>query len=268
MLSKWFGGGRKTQPARARRAAVPAGYRVYAMGDIHGRLDLLTALHSDILEDTRRHPHAGTNVLIYLGDYIDRGPYSREVIDYLMSDPLPGFESVRLLGNHDEALLKFLEDPAIGPSWSSFGGEATLLSYGVRAQPGLIGAARWEDMRRQLAENLPESHVAFLRALKTSVEAGDYLFVHAGVRPGVPLSAQRQEDMLWIRDAFLDSALDHGKVVVHGHTPVDAPEVRPNRIGVDTGAFASGVLTAVVLEGEDRRFVCTGTPDWARIAAQ
>lgn len=268
MFGKWFGGGRKMQPVRARRAAAPAGYRVYAVGDIHGRLDLLTALHSDILDDTRRHPHDGTNVLIYLGDYIDRGPYSREVIEYLMRDPLPGFESVRLMGNHDEALLKFLEDPAIGPSWSSFGGEATLLSYGVRAKPGIVGLARWEDMRQQLKENIPESHLAFLRALKTSVEAGDYMFVHAGVRPGVPLAAQRQEDLLWIRDTFLDSALDHGKVVVHGHTPVDAPEVRPNRIGVDTGAFASGVLTAVVLEGESRRFVCTGAPDWARVAAQ
>jgi hypothetical protein len=103
---------------------------------------------------------------------------------------------------------------------------------------------------------------------KTSVEAGDYMFVHAGVRPGVPLASQRQEDLLWIRDTFLDSALDHGKVVVHGHTPVDAPEVRPNRIGVDTGAFASGVLTSVVLEGESRRFLCTGTPAWARVAAQ
>jgi len=268
MFGKWFGGGRKAQPARARRAAVPAGYRVYAIGDVHGRLDLLTALHSDILDDSKQRPHDGTNVLIYLGDYIDRGPYSREVIEYLMRDPLPGFESVRLMGNHDEALLKFLEDPGIGPSWSSYGGEATLLSYGVRVKPGLIGLARWEDMRQQMIENMPESHVAFLRALKTSVEAGDYMFVHAGVRPGVPLSAQRQEDLLWIRDAFLDSALDHGKVVVHGHTPVDEPEVRPNRIGVDTGAFASGVLTAVVLEGEQRRFLCTGTPDWARVAAQ
>lgn len=268
MFGKWFGGGRKTQPARARRAAVPGGYRVYAIGDIHGRLDLLVALHSDILEDATRHPHDGSNVLIYLGDYVDRGPCSREVIDCLMSDPLPGFESVRLMGNHDEALLKFLDDPAIGPSWSSYGGEATLLSYGVRARPGIIGLARWEDMRQQMIENMPASHVAFLRALKTSVEAGDYMFVHAGVRPGVPLSAQRQEDLLWIRDTFLDSALDHGKVVVHGHTPVDQPEVRPNRIGVDTGAFASGVLTAVVLEGESRRFICTGAPAWVRVAAQ
>lgn len=266
MFGKWFGSGRKTQPAR--RAALPAGYRVYAIGDIHGRLDLLTTLHSDILEDTRRHPHVGTNVLIYLGDYIDRGPFSREVIEYLMRDPLPGFESVRLMGNHDEAMLKFLEDPAIGPSWSSYGGDATLLGYGVRAQADSVGFARWEDMRRQLIEVMPQSHVDFLKALKTSVEAGDYMFVHAGVRPGVPLALQRQEDLLWIRDTFLDSPLDHGKVVVHGHTPVEAPEVRPNRIGVDTGAFASGVLTAVVLDGESRRFLCTGTPDWARVAAQ
>lgn len=268
MFGRWFGGRRKPEQGRARRAAVPPAYRVYAIGDIHGRLDLLTALHSDILDDLARSPHDGTNVLIYLGDYVDRGPYSREVIEYLMHDPLPGFESVRLMGNHDEALLKFLEDPAVGPSWSSFGGDATLLSYGVRAPAGVIGFARWEDMRRQLIENIPESHVSFLRALKTSVEAGDYMFVHAGVRPGVPLSAQRQEDLLWIRDTFLDSALDHGKVIVHGHTPVDAPDVRPNRIGVDTGAFASGVLTAVVLEGESRRFLCTGAPVWARVAAQ
>ncbi len=266
MFGRLFGGVR-ARPA-ARVAAVPSGYRVFAIGDVHGRIDLLMALEAGILDDSRRRPHGGRDVVIYLGDYVDRGPASAEVIEHLARAPLPGFSAIHLLGNHDEALLRFLADAAIGPSWATFGGEATLVSYVVRSHPDLLGIERYEDMRQQLVRAMPVHHVEFLRGLKTSVEAGDYLFAHAGIRPGVPLPLQRQEDLLWIREAFLDSELDHGKVVVHGHTPTDAPVVRANRIGIDTGAFASGVLTCLALEGDQRRFIDTGRSARTGVAAQ
>jgi serine/threonine protein phosphatase 1 len=268
MLRRLFGGrSRAATTAAARRASAPPDCRLYAIGDIHGRLDLLTALHGDIQADRKARPHDGKDVVIYLGDYVDRGPYSREVIDYLLGEPLPGFTAVHLMGNHDEAMLRFLEDVKIGPTWASFGGESTLLSYGVRTTPDMIGMRRFEGMRQQLIAKIPESHVAFLRGLELSYQAGDYLFAHAGIRPGVPLDRQEPDDLLWIRDTFLSSDADHGKVVVHGHTPTDAPQVRANRIGIDTGAFATGILTCLVLEGEERRFLATGTADWSGLVA-
>ena len=268
MLRRLFRGrGKPVAQAAPRRAFTPAQHRIYAIGDIHGRLDLLTVLHGDILADREAKPHDGTDVVVYLGDYVDRGPYSREVIECLLSDPLPGFTAVHLMGNHDEAMLRFLEDVTIGPGWASFGGESTLLSYGVRTTPDMIGMRRFESMRQQLVEKIPQRHVAFLRGLELSYQAGDYLFAHAGIRPGVPLDRQEPEDLLWIRETFLLSGVDHGKVVVHGHTPTDAPEVRPNRIGIDTGAFASGILTCLVLDGEERRFLSTGTADWSGLVA-
>ncbi len=268
MLHRLFGGRSKpTAQAAARRAVVPEGCRLYVIGDVHGRLDLLTALHARIASDRQARPHDGEDKVVYLGDYIDRGPYSREVIDYLLSGPLPGCAAVHLMGNHEEAMLRFLDDVEVGPAWVSFGGEATLLSYGVRRAPNMIGRRRFEDMRRQLIEKAPQRHVAFLRGLRLSFEAGDYLFVHAGVRPGIAVADQKPQDLLWIRGTFLSSDADHGKVVVHGHTPTDAPQVLPNRIGIDTGAFASGVLTCLVLEGGDRRFLSTGAADWSGLLA-
>ena len=268
MLRRLFGGwSRAAPPVAARRAVAPPDCRLHAIGDIHGRLDLLTALHGDIRADREARPHDGTDVVIYLGDYVDRGPYSREVIEYLLGDPLPGFTAVHLMGNHDEAMLKFLEDVTIGPTWASFGGESTLLSYGVRTTPDMIGRRRFESMREQLIAKMPQSHAGFLRGLELSYQAGDYLFAHAGIRPGVPLDKQAPDDLLWIRGTFLSSDADHGKVVVHGHTPTDEPQVRPNRIGIDTGAFASGILTCLVLEGEERRFLSTGTADWSGLVA-
>ncbi|MCW5745269.1 MAG: serine/threonine protein phosphatase [Alphaproteobacteria bacterium] len=254
LFKEW---GRDPASGAPLRAAAPAGCRLYAIGDIHGRADLLADLHAAIAEDHRDRPTDGRDVIVYLGDYVDRGPDSRGVIDCLANEALPGLTSVHLMGNHDEAMLRFLDDATIGPTWASFGGEATLLSYGVRTSPNMIGMRRFEDMRSQLAEKMPPDHIAFLRGLQTSYAAGDYFFAHAGVRPGVPVEQQRREDLLWIRDAFLSSDADHGKIVVHGHTPDDAPQVRANRIGVDTGAFASGVLTCLVLEGTNRRFLAT-----------
>ncbi|MFQ6017574.1 MAG: metallophosphoesterase family protein [Kiloniellaceae bacterium] len=236
-------------------ASVPAGTRVYAVGDSHGCLDRLRVLHQAILED-----HAGAGlarkVAVYLGDYIDRGPDSRGLIDCLIEQPLPGFESVHLKGNHDDFMLRFLAGEDVLLVWLMNGGDATLRSYGIESAAagfgGLDGVA-W--LRAELTARLPDEHRRFLESLRMSHVEGDYLFVHAGIRPGVPLGAQNPEDLLWIREPFLTSDADCGKVVVHGHTPVPAPELRPNRIGIDTGACFGGRLTALVLEGADRRFL-------------
>ncbi len=257
MLGKLFGKTGKSQgPVGAR---VPDGMRVYCIGDIHGRADLLKALHRGIEADARQD-RAGDgvrNVVVHVGDYVDRGLQSREVIDHLLADPLPGFEKIHLKGNHDEAMLQFLADADFGPTWFSFGGDATLLSYGVRMSPAKVGRERFEDMRQQFVANLPAEHLEFLQSLRMVWECGDYLFVHAGLRPGVELRQQTADDMMWIREEFLDSRYDFGRVVVHGHSVSEAPEIRSNRIGIDTGAYASDVLTCLILEGERRYFIST-----------
>jgi len=258
----------------ARRWTVPEGEAIYAVGDIHGRLDLLTVLLDRITEDAAREaprhapdhapghaPHhvraaaADRRWLVFLGDYVDRGPESRGVIERLLRGPPPGFQAVHLRGNHEQAMLDFLEAPERAAEWLGFGGEATLHSYGV----GLPAARTWREalrrMRDGLAAALPAPHRRFLDGLDHTHRAGDYLFVHAGIRPGRPLAAQHPHDLLWIRDEFLTSAADHGCVVVHGHSITDTPEIRHNRIGIDTGAFATGRLTCLVLEGTGRRFL-------------
>jgi serine/threonine protein phosphatase 1 len=237
-------------------ARAPEGLRIYAIGDIHGRLDLLRQMHEQICDDAAS-AGAMRKKVIYLGDYIDRGLESRQVIDLLLDAPLVGFDAVYLKGNHEQVLLEFLEDPSVGPNWFFFGGDATLYSYRVAgASPG-IDAARLARVRTAFAEALPDRHLAFYRSLALQHRAGGYLFVHAGVRPGLPETRQVEADLLWIREDFLDSTADHGAVVVHGHTIMPDPVVRPNRIGIDTGAYASGKLTALVLEGEERRFLQT-----------
>jgi serine/threonine protein phosphatase 1 len=263
MLSSLFRSIRRT-PAPA-PPTVPSGSRVYAIGDIHGRADLLALLHAAILEDVAQAETTPNKlVAVYVGDYVDRGLHSREVIDLLLREPLPGFESVHLMGNHEDMMLGFLADAGAGPQWLANGGDATLVSYGVRdaatAAPAADGGAdsdRMDGLRAGLAAALPADHLAFLRALRPSHAEGDYLFVHAGVRPGVPVARQRREDLLWIRDEFLDSAADHGAVVVHGHSIAYQPEVTANRIGIDTGAYVTGHLTALVLDGESQRFMST-----------
>jgi serine/threonine protein phosphatase 1 len=229
--------------------------RIYAIGDIHGRADLLERLRTVIVEDAKWHP-AERKVAVYLGDYVDRGPDSRGVVELLAHEPLPGFESVFLKGNHEDSLLQFLTDPAIAPAWMAYGGEATLYSYGVRPPD----VRRVDDIlaaQEVFARTLPAEHLAFLQALKLVHIEGDYAFVHAGFRAGVPIEFQDPEDMMWIRNEFLWSDADFGKIAVHGHTITDRPEVCPNRIGIDTGAFATGTLTCLVLEGTERRFLAT-----------
>jgi len=238
--------------------ATPPGTRLYAIGDIHGRLDLLGRLLELIKADAAANP-AARQAVVYLGDYIDRGPESKGVIDLLLSRPMraAGFEEIHVMGNHEDILLQFLADVRCGPHWFAYGGMDTLSSYGVRP-PGLM-AVEADLLRAQadLKGKVPPTHLDFLRHMKLSHEEGDYLFVHAGLRPGVKLDEQIGQDMMWIRDEFLHSDADFGRVVVHGHTIAETPQVKPNRIGVDTGAYATGVLTCVVLEGTGRRFIQT-----------
>ena len=236
--------------------AIPAGTRLYAIGDIHGRVDLLRTLKDLVHEDAYRR-QAPRNVVVYLGDYVDRGDESRAVIEMLLNEPLPGFESHHLKGNHEEIMLRFLADTSVGPSWLSFGGRETLRSYGIDPPHPYASAAELQRAQRALAERLPREHADFLRRLERSHEEGDYLFVHAGVKPGVPLERQRDEDLLWIRDEFLQSEASFGHIVVHGHTISREPDVRRNRIGIDTGAFLSNRLTALVAEGTEWFFLQT-----------
>jgi len=232
------------------------GRLVYAVGDIHGHLDALQPLIGKLTDDQARSRPAERPLLVFLGDYVDRGPDSRGVIEAILALEAGGaFEVVALKGNHEDALLRFLADPGFGPNWLMNWGETTLRSYGVR--PPALGAEAAETARvqAQLLAALPQTHRVFLDRLAVSVSVGDYLFVHAGVRPGVALASQDDQDLIWIRYEFLESDADFGKVVVHGHTPADRPVVRANRIGIDTGVYYSGVLTAVRLKGTDQRII-------------
>jgi len=238
------------------RPVVAKDRRIYAVGDIHGRLDLLRALNSRIAADARSRDTC-VNVVIYLGDYIDRGDHSREVIEALISDPLADFERVHLSGNHERYLLQFLKDPEIGANWLFNGGDATLRSYSVDIEDPAFGRDGWPWAQQQLARGLPSHHLSFLRELALSHVEDDYMFVHAGVRPDVPLDQQNDTDLLWIREEFSESPADFGKMIVHGHSISPEIDVQPNRIGIDTGAYRSGTLSCLVLEGEARRYIQT-----------
>ncbi len=232
MIWRFFKGDKEeASPAR-----VPEGIRVYAIGDIHGRIDLLRRLHRTILDDAASRGQASRNLIVCLGDYVDRGHDSRDVIEFLLAPPPPGFQVVCLKGNHEQLFLDFLDDPAIGPSWFDLGGNATLYSYGARTSQDLPRDKRWIQLHDDFKAALPATHLEFLLTLDLSFELGDYLFVHAGVRPGRSLAQQEPQDLLWIRDAFTNSRVNHGKVVVHGHSISFQPEIFENRIGIDTGA--------------------------------
>ena len=247
---------KRLRPASAPAAArVTEGRRVYAIGDVHGRADLLRELHRRIVADARGAD--GACAMVHLGDYVDRGPDSRGAIDLLLDEAPASFEHVMLMGNHEAMMLDFLERPESGPQWLWNGGAATLLSYGVSPPAQAGDGAALEEARAALAAALPARHLAFLHALRLSHVEGGYAFVHAGVRPGLPLELQAAEDLLWIRGEFLNSRLDHGHVIVHGHTIGPEVEMRANRIGLDTGAYASGRLSALGLEGDRRWLLST-----------
>lgn len=237
---------------------IPEQTRVYVVGDIHGRADLLRELHEMIRVDWSDLPADWRKVVVYLGDYVDRGEESRQVIELLVDEPLTGCETVHLKGNHEAEMQDFLMNPVGGHMWTQFGGMATALSYQVRVPPMISAEERMRALRDQLLEAMPTAHQAFLSSLRFRYELGDYFFVHAGVRPDLPLSRQRPPDLLWIREPFLlhDAPLE--KRIVHGHTVMEAPVVAPHRIGIDTGAWYSGRLTCLVLEGAQYRFLMTG----------
>ena len=225
--------------------------RIYAIGDIHGRLDLLERTIEAIHRDAARRD--GASITVTVGDYVDRGLQSRQVIERLQVNPF-GMPYVALRGNHETLFESFLIDPSVGDHWRRLGGLETLASFGVPAREMMVGR-HYEETAKQLAASLSVEQRSFLASLRNSFVSGRYFFCHAGVRPGVPLDRQSEDDLLWIRDEFLNSAMNFGKVVIHGHTPVAEPDVRRNRINIDTGAFATGRLTCVVLEGESHRFL-------------
>ena len=236
---------------------VPAGVRIYAIGDIHGRSDLLQRLHEMILNDAATRGWA-RNQVIYLGDYIDRGPDSRGVMALAMHDNLPGMAKLHLRGNHEAMLLDFLENPYSGSAWLNIGGDAVLHEYGIAAPSEFSQPEKLAHAAKLLVEAMLPSELAFLQNLKPCHRAGGYFFTHAGVRPGVPLDMQNMNDLIWIRGPFLSHMSDFGAVIVHGHTICNAVEVKHNRIGIDTGAHATGILTCLVLEANKRWLLQTG----------
>lgn len=247
---------RKAQPEPlGSTASVPEGVRVYAIGDIHGRSDLLDRQHALIEADFAANRTPVVH-LVYLGDYVDRGPDSCGVLERIAEGPSDFVKKTLLLGNHEEMLLRFLEDPSVGPTWRQLGGLETLLSYGVDVGR-VLNETGYAGLSQCFNEKLPSHHRALFAQLKMSTIIGDYFFCHAGVRPCIPLEQQRQQDLVWIREKFLAATEDFGKVVVHGHSPTDQPDFRANRINIDTGAYATGRLTCLVLEGSSRRILST-----------
>jgi len=239
------------------KPAGPAGYRAYVIGDVHGRLDLLEDLLCKIHAELQHRPAAKT-LLVLLGDLIDRGPSSAQVVERLRTYKREGVESVFLLGNHEEVLLRVLGgDVELATKWMQFGGLQCLESYGINAAQ--LRHTRNDEIIELARAAIPQSHIKFIDGFFDSWCFGDYLFVHAGIRPGVRLERQRRADVRWIREPFLSDVRDHGAVIVHGHTISDAIDERPNRIGIDTGAYRTGVLTALAIEGAHRWVTDTRT---------
>lgn len=238
---------------------IPAGLRVYAIGDVHGCLTECDRLLDSIREDAESALTRGVACrVVFLGDVIDRGPDSRGVLDRVIGGLPDALPSLCLLGNHEAGLRDFLADPVGGAGWLLSGGVETLASYGVRTSVGITGPKRLADLAGRVAAAIPDVHRQFIARLPPLIEIGDYAFVHAGVRPGRALDRQRPEDLIGIRGPFLSSTRWHGRMIVHGHTVVDQPVVTSNRIGIDTGAYRTGRLTALVVEGEERRFLYVG----------
>jgi serine/threonine protein phosphatase 1 len=240
-----------TRKVAEKRARAPSGMRLYAIGDVHGCANLLARafnwIDSEIaaLRDERV-------IQIFLGDYVDRGPDTKRTLDLLI-DRSKHHETVFVRGNHERLMLDFVEQPSVLSEWWSIGGAQTLMSYGLSLSSKLKPGEEF-SLRDALVAAMPHSHRAFLASLRPAYSCGDFFFTHAGVRPGVPLDLQREDDLMWIREPFLNSRYDFGKVVVHGHTPVRSPEVRSNRINIDTGAYATGCLSVLSIEDSRLNF--------------
>ena len=231
---------------------VPEGVRVYAIGDIHGQIELLDSLLGRIETHIAHNPIRKPKI-VFLGDYVDRGPASRTVLDRLIAYG-GRREAIFLKGNHEATLLSFFREPRILDEWRKYGGVETLLSYGLKPDSDAL-LKRQAVLATEFWSALPASHRDFLFNLRNSFVCGDYYFVHAGVRPGIALNAQDEADLLWIRGDFLDHEKDFEKMIVHGHTPVSQPDIRSNRINIDTGAYATGVLTCLTIEADRLDFI-------------
>ena len=254
---------RKRSKTNARPQA-PRGYRAYAVGDIHGRLDLLDHLLAMIEHDSGRNP-AGNSLLIFLGDLIDRGPDSQGVVERLRTFRHDRLQPHFLAGNHEEVLLRLLAgERGILDSWLKYGGGDCLRSYGT--DPASLKGLSERSALATIKQAIPASHAQFIGSFADTLKLGDYLFVHAGIRPGLDLSLQSQTDLRWIRSPFLECEEDHGLIVVHGHTISETVEERANRIGIDTGAYRTGVLTALAIEGDRRWFIDTDVAEPKRAA--
>ncbi|MAQ71401.1 MAG: metallophosphoesterase [Alphaproteobacteria bacterium] len=231
---------------------APKGLRIYAIGDLHGHYDALVAIHLQIDKHIQENPHDNIRI-VYVGDYIDRGPESSKILTRLslLKNDADGIERVFLLGNHETAFLGFMKEPlTYGPNWLKYGGVQTLQSYGIEVGDiKTILPGEMENYSRLLKEKIPQDHIDFLLSLNVYHEAGGYLFVHAGIDPSKPLDKQKRTDFTTIRSPFLKSRVLHEKRIVHGHSISTDVEILPNRIGIDTGYYDSGLMSAIVIEG-------------------
>ena len=240
----------------SRSVAGPKGKRLYAIGDVHGRLDLVDELLGRIEDDITDRP-VETAAVVFLGDLIDRGPDSAGVVERLQSLHSFPAKTLFLLGNHEEFLLRALAgEPGVAHDWLGFGGDTCAESYGIA--PSTLQAMDEQRIATILRAAIPAAHLTFLKTFGDTFAFGDYLLVHAGIRPGVPIEQQQPSDLRWIRQPFLSDAHDHGCMVIHGHTISDGVDQRLNRIGIDTGAYRTGILTAAVIEEDDLHFLATG----------
>lgn len=239
------GGASGTTFSSARQTLSPAPDVIYAIGDIHGCYDHLRQLEELVLEDAASID--GSKLMIILGDFVDRGPNSARVIDHLLAPPPEGFDRICLTGNHERMMLQYLHNPKSAAAWLDFGGRETLFSYGITPWSLDSATSSARKLQQLLQSHIPQEHIRFLHQLPVMVQTETHIFVHAGLRPGVPLSEQSDEDMLMIKSDFLDSSHDFEFMVVHGHSVVSQPQNLPNRINTDTGAYATGRLTAVRL---------------------
>jgi serine/threonine protein phosphatase 1 len=233
-------------------AIGPDGLRIYAVGDIHGRLDLLTKMHEAITTHLAEQA-VGDWRIVHLGDYVDRGPDSRGVVDFLIAAQTRDTRIVSLAGNHDVGFLDFLREPDPNGLFANNGGRETAFSYGVTLD--FADPVSFPTRYAAFRQAVPQTHRSFIESLRFSIAFGDFFFCHAGIQPGIPLESQEPRDLLWIREKFLHYEGLHPKIIVHGHTPSVEPEVRANRVNIDTGAFRTAVLTALVVEGKDKQIL-------------
>jgi serine/threonine protein phosphatase 1 len=256
LMRQLFRGKAAPKPTSARRridlGAGEPQYPLYVMGDVHGCLNELLEAENRIRADIQESGQPG--MVILLGDYVDRGPASSAVLDHISRPDHDGLKRIALCGNHDDAFLQFIRDPSQVLQWLDFGGRQTLLSYGIDGDYFLSRKnGGFAALQASLEEAVPAEHIRLLTELPVSVRIGDYVFVHAGLRPGVPLDEQTDEDLMWIREPFLSQGPELPCVVVHGHTPVTEPEFGRSRIGMDTGAYFSGKLAVLkILDGRAR----------------